>query len=245
MSQKKSSFIRWKFVGPVGAVVAVLAVFFIFFFDPILERALEKAGSRVNGAKIEIDGLKTKFLKGQLSVQRLQVADRELPMTNRFETAQMKFQLDVENLLRKRFIIEESEIAGLKFGTPRESSGEIKVWIDKRKKEEKDSAAYKFYKKYENRAKFNIDGLGGEAKQRVDIDPEDLEVTKAANDLEKKIDNLPKEWEAKIKEQQFEQRLKAVEADITKLKQTPTEGNEALTAIPSALNQLSVTKKGN
>ena len=45
-----ASVIRWKFVLPAAALLAAVVAFFVLFFDPLAERALESAASKVNGA---------------------------------------------------------------------------------------------------------------------------------------------------------------------------------------------------
>jgi uncharacterized protein (TIGR03545 family) len=118
--------IRWKALIPTVLVVAVIGVFFTFFFDDMVECAVEASGTKVNGAKVEIDDLDIAFLKLRVTVDRLQVADENNPMTNSFDVAKLQFDLAGKPLTWKKVIIENAEISGIKTGTARKTSGAVR-----------------------------------------------------------------------------------------------------------------------
>src|SRR5262245_19054773 len=92
------SWVRWKYMAPLSIVALALLVFFILFFDPLLARAIETIGAKINGAKVDVAGLKTKFVAGRLSIARLQVADKDQPMQNTLEAGPLVFQMSLSDL---------------------------------------------------------------------------------------------------------------------------------------------------
>ncbi len=234
-------WIRWKYFLPLAIVLGAIVVFFVFFFDSLLERGIEKEGAKMNDAKVEVDGLKTKFFSGRITIDRLQVADPDAPMTNRLEAGKMAFQLEVGELIGKRAIINEATLSGLGFNTPRKTSGAIPK-IFKEKKEGPPSAAEKLAEKYKDRFKLNIDGIKGDAKAKIEFDPKDLQITKQAAALEEKAKALPGEWEKRVDDLKVEERLKQAEADLKAIEKTPTKGTEAITAIPASFKKLGEVK---
>lgn len=239
---KGSSIIRWKFVLPAGILVAAIAVFFVLFFDPIVERAIEKVASRVNGAKVEIDGLKTKFFKGRVDVARLQVTDRESPMRNVVETGALAFQLDPSEAARMRFIVNDAALHGLRFNTERASSGAMPRLERKAEDDGPPGPAEKLAKKYAGRFKVSLAGVSAEAKKRIEFDPKETEVVKRSEALQARAEAMPEEWETRVDNLKAEERLDRIEADLESIKKTPTDGAEAFTAIPQAIKKLGQVK---
>ena len=230
--------IRWKYFIPVVVIVAALLLFFIVFFDPLAARAIESVGSKVNGAKVEIDGFKTKFFAGRVEIARLQVTDRKAPMQNVIETAGVSFQLSPAEVLKKRFVISDASLHGLQFNTPRKTSGAI---LKLAKKEEADGPpgpAEKLFDKYKDRFKVSLAGMKTDIKDKITFDPKDTQIVKLSTDLKAKAETLPKDWDAKVKSLDADNRLKAISDQLESIKKTPTNGTEALTAIPASLKKL-------
>jgi uncharacterized protein (TIGR03545 family) len=233
-----NSIIRWKFVVPAGILFAATAVFFTIFFDGIAERMIEMGASTVNGARVEIDGFKTKFFKGSMEIARLQVTDREHPMQNVVETAGMVFQISPAEALKKRAVINDASIHGLRFNTERKTSGAMPRLEKRDEAGEPPGPAARLAEKYKERFKVSLAGMKGEVKERIEFDPKDTQIVKQSQELKEKADTLPKEWEGRITTLDAENRLKTIEADLQSIKQTPTKGTEALTAVPAALKKL-------
>ncbi len=237
-----AKWIRWKYVGPLIVVIAALLVFFYFFFDPMLARAIEKFGGMANGAKVDVSGLKTKLFQGRLSIGRLQVADPDMPMQNRVEAGPLAFQLDLGELTGKRAIINEALLKGLAFGTPRKTSGALPKSVTKKDPSEPPSAAEKLVEKYKDRFKLNIDGIKGDVKSKIDFDPKDLQIVKSADGIKAKAQTLPDAWQKRAQDLNVDGRLKKAEDDLKTIRETPTKGTDAITAVPAALKKLKEVK---
>ncbi|MCG3204725.1 MAG: hypothetical protein KCHDKBKB_01441 [Elusimicrobia bacterium] len=236
------SWIRWKYFVPVAILLGAVIIFFAIFLDPLLARGIETVGGKLNGAKVEVVGLKTKIFKGRLSVARLQVANPDMLMQNLLEAGPLVFQLDIGELFGRRVIINEATLKGLAFNTPRKTSGALPLKMVSKKAAEPPSATDRLMAKYQERFKLNIDGIKGEVKSKIDFDPKDLEIYKSAEALKDKAQNLPDEWEQRVQEVKAEDRLKKIESDLQEIKETPTSGTQALTAIPASLKKLNEVK---
>lgn len=112
-------------LGTLGAVLLLWA-FVFFFFDPILKSALIAGGQAAAGAKVEIESVRSKWLKGTLEIKSIAVADREAPMKNLVEFSRLAFRLDVPAALRGKIVAREAALEGLRVGTERKTSGALR-----------------------------------------------------------------------------------------------------------------------
>ncbi|MDY6854328.1 MAG: TIGR03545 family protein [Thermodesulfobacteriota bacterium] len=115
--------IRWKGLIAFVAVIALGTVLWLFFVDGFVERMIEKTGTWIVGAKVELDDANLSLFPLGLNLRRLQVTDPEKPMTNTVEIKRTVLSLDSLNLLRRKVIIERMAMEGVRFGTERKTSG--------------------------------------------------------------------------------------------------------------------------
>ena len=101
-----------------GAVLYLLS-------GKLIERGLEKVGESAVGAKVEIDNLKFNLAELSISLDRLQVTNPNDTWKNLFETGRMSFDMEVMPLARKKIIINDVTIAGIRVGTKRETDGAL------------------------------------------------------------------------------------------------------------------------
>lgn len=116
---------RWKGVIAFVILVAAGAAIFMFFLDRWMEAGLERAGEALAGARVEIDGFDFSLTGLSVSWDRLRVADADRPMRNLIETERAAFDLDARALMRKRFIVEEMTLAGVRSGSERDTDGSL------------------------------------------------------------------------------------------------------------------------
>jgi uncharacterized protein (TIGR03545 family) len=91
--------------------------------DRWIERRLERFASRLNGARVEFDRVAFSPFGLSLSWEGLQVTDQEDTWHNLFETGHCSFDLSLEPLLKRAFLIEDFDVEGLRFGTQRKTDG--------------------------------------------------------------------------------------------------------------------------
>lgn len=109
----------------LGVLFLLILIIYLIFTDRWLENQMESIGTSINGAKVELDGVDFSFLKLRIKWDRLQVTDPQNTWQNLFETGKAEFDLDLEPLLSRKYIIENFQLEGMKFNTKRSSDGKI------------------------------------------------------------------------------------------------------------------------
>ncbi len=131
-------WIRWQGLGGFGVLALLAGAFWFLFIDGCIERTVEKTGTRIVGAQVDLADLDLTLMPLGITMTGLQVTDKDAPMTNTIEIGRIAFNLDSLNLLRRKVIIEEMVVEGMRFSTPRRTSGAV-VKEKKKKTAQKDS----------------------------------------------------------------------------------------------------------
>ena len=118
-------WIRWPGFAAFAAFVALLAVAWWMLIDTVVERGIEGLGTAIVGARVDLGGADVSFWPAGLELHRLQVTDPEHPMTNAFEVERIAGLFDGLQALRRKLIVEELAVEGLRFGIPRDRSGAV------------------------------------------------------------------------------------------------------------------------
>lgn len=120
-----TGWIRWSGLIAFVAVVGIgLAIWFLVV-DRLVERAIEAAGTKVIGAKVELDKADISLFPLGVELQRVQVTNPDEPMRNAVEITRMTFGMEALQLLRRKVIVDEMAVDGMRFNTPRQTSGAI------------------------------------------------------------------------------------------------------------------------
>ena len=122
---KKQRPVRWQGLLIFLVLAALAAGFWILFLDRIAERRIEKTGTALVGAKVELDKADVSLSPLGLTLLGLKVTDPNAPMTNAFEVGRIAFHMDGPSALRRKTIIEEMSIEGVRLNTPRKTSGAV------------------------------------------------------------------------------------------------------------------------
>jgi len=117
--------IRWSYLRPRLIVLAIVLGLFWFALDPLVRRGLVSLGQAVAGAKVEIGKVRTSVWRTEISLSDVQVADPGSPMENLFEARQVKLGLEGSSLLRRKLIVRDGVVSGIRLGTPRTTSGAL------------------------------------------------------------------------------------------------------------------------
>lgn len=118
-----TALIRWKGLLILACLFSIGVVYGKFFFDHHLRDYLEKVGSTLNYARVDIGELRTSFWRGELEISKLQIAHHTQPMKNLIEVDRIHFRFLLGPLFRKKIVIEEMRATGVHYRTDRESSG--------------------------------------------------------------------------------------------------------------------------
>lgn len=230
-------FIRWSFFVPTIVVITLITLFNILFFDVILKKTLISTGEMIFGAKVEINNLSTSFTNVSVSIDGIKCADRNDYFKNLIDIDHIKFDAKFTPILRKKLVIDEMTVAGLKWGTQRKTSGQLPPKKEKKfnKKQKKDSKFAKLFDSAKNKATSEFNKLPAvNAFSEIESQIKDFDVNKLIDKSNlqsvKEIEKLSKDLENKYKNYQttFEnfkieekiQKTKELIDDISKTKVT-------------------------
>ena len=117
--------VRWQ--GLIGFVVVLIVVMGVWFLvvDSIIEAVIEKTGTHVVGAKVELDAADLSISPFGISLTGLQVTNPDSPMTNAVQVDRMALSVEGAKLFRRKVIVKEMTMAGVRLNTPRKNSGAI------------------------------------------------------------------------------------------------------------------------
>ncbi len=134
-------WIRWWGLIVFLVVSAVIAVFWLFFVDGIVRSVVEKTGTSIVGAEVDVAAARMNLSPFGLSLSGIQVTDPKNPSKNSIEIGRIAFSLDALSLLRRKVIIQEMAAEGLRFETARKKPGFV-VKKEETKPAEKKPASF-------------------------------------------------------------------------------------------------------
>jgi uncharacterized protein (TIGR03545 family) len=120
-----TKWLRWQGLIVFVVVAAVVFLAWYFLVDTIARRSIEKAGTRVVGARVELAKADVHLFPLGITLMRLQITNPDNPMSNALEAGQIDFAIDSLNLLRRKIIIDTMAMEGVRFNTPRKTSGAV------------------------------------------------------------------------------------------------------------------------
>ena len=118
---------RWQYVVPRLAVIAVVVLAVRFGLDPAIRWAIIFAGESAIGAKVEVADVTTSLRGGEVTITGIAAANPGKPMRNLLESSQVRLHVDGTQLLRKRVVVHDGRIEGLKFDSERTVSGALSL----------------------------------------------------------------------------------------------------------------------
>jgi uncharacterized protein (TIGR03545 family) len=208
-----AKWIRWWGLGAFVVVAAILGCVWIFLVDGWVKYLIEEAGTEAMGAKVELDAADLSFFPAGLTLSRLQVTDPNAPMTNAVEIANVNMGLDGLNLLRRKVIVEEMALEGVRLGTPRATSG----------------ATREVSLQEEESAMFSIDLPSLEVPDVKNIlEQEDLETIRLIERLKTDLKQEKETWEFRMKELPGKAQLAEYKKRVKNLKKAKKGGLEGI-----------------
>ena len=131
-------WIRWSGFVPFLVIITGLSLTFILLIDSLIEWGIESTGSDIVNAKVELENAEFKFSPLGITLNKLQVTNPDAPMSNAIEIDRIAFLMEGSHLIRRKLLINEMNVDGVKLNTPRKYSGELTNKTTK-VSEEKDS----------------------------------------------------------------------------------------------------------
>ncbi len=121
---------RWKAIVPLLLLVVALIAVWLLLLDLIVQKTIEFAGAQITGARVDIESVDVQLAAGRLVIEGLQAADPNAPMTNMVEADELIADIRIAPLLQKKVIIDTLAVRGVRFGTPRTTSGELDRMVE-------------------------------------------------------------------------------------------------------------------
>ncbi len=199
-------WIRWQGVVAFVVVVGVFVGFWMLFVDAIVTGVIEKTGSAIVGAEVDVKADVKLFPLG-ITLKELQVTNPQAPETNSLECSRIAFNLDSLNLLRRKVIINEMAVEGMRFDTPRKRPGRVK-----KKEAEKKGMA-------EKPTLFTMATQTADAK--TILKNENLESVKLIETTRDELQKKKSDWQQRVAELPNRAKLDGYKARIEKVKQLP------------------------
>jgi len=105
--------------------VALIAGLALVFIDAGATAAFERVGERVFHARVEIENLHLSLFPLGIGFAHLAVGDAHDPWKNVFQSGNVRFALNTNQLLRAKFIVESMEVDDVILGADRETNGSL------------------------------------------------------------------------------------------------------------------------
>ncbi len=195
-----------------GIAVALIWLLVWLLLDPLIKWALVRAGQTAAGAKVEIARVHTSLRRGEFLIEGVQVANKHEPMKNLLQFDKAEFRFSPGQALRAKAVVDDAELDGLQFGTPRKTSGALALGRSKssgfeRKIEEQLAPA-----EQESLSKLN------EAKQlKAEVDPKKLSSAKALDDAQAQLKELGGKTKDKLGVEQIDAQIKQIQQEVDAL----------------------------
>lgn len=251
---------RIKMVPLIAAVstIAVIAILFTTFKNRIIKRAIVNACESVFEAKCDIDYVDFRLFAASFKMGRMQIANKDEPMKNLFETEKIVFDFDLTSILKGRFVTEEIAVSGMKTNTDRTYSGDISAKLAAKKRAAAAKGDSLFMETVKARSNAALDSMKNSFQGVFDeYNPVNIvnncyanmktpavakETSETAKALLAKYEQKPAELEAQLKSvQEAAEKLSAIDLDA--LKANPAKIPETVKTIEAAKSDAEKIKK--
>ena len=247
---------RKKFVYFALVPLVILLIVVYLFIDSWVTSGLESAGEAMTGAKVEIQHLSVTVSPLGIRWGSLQVADPKEPMKNIFQTGRVQVAVNLNQLLRGKYIIETMEVNNLVFGTQRTESGAL----PKKPAAEEELKSPSMFSSLMGQASaaIGVDKLQtpnfdlASVKKLLNTDsllnPNNLRSYRMIDSLNQQLQAASAQWGSTLNEMsQAKQKLATVETNVKSINvsqlKTVDQITEALNNIRNSLNTVNEVKQ--
>jgi len=220
------SMIRWQGLGVFGFLVALLVLFFFFFADGLAKLVIEKQGSGLVGARVDLSGAKLSFSPTGLELTGLQITNPDAPMRNIVEIDRLAMLISPLPLFQRKIIIEEMSAEGVRPDTARKTSGALPGSATGKK----EAAPEK------TESGFKLPSLQIPDVKEV-MAKENLQTIALAREYQEQIKADKAKWQQRLAELPNQQKLESYRERLNKL-----QGSSGLAGLLGGANELLAVK---
>lgn len=220
----KKGWIRWPGLAAFVVVTLLIAAAWYFLVDHIVKVAIETAGTKAVGAKVELAKADLSLFPAGLTLDGLKVTNPDAPMTNAVEVARMGMDLELSQLIRRRVVINLMQVDAMRFNTERKSSGALPEKARSKEVKDKAPATEKIKKGLEKMGCGNFQLPSFEKPDLKNLlANENLQSLDLAQKLDADIKAEEAYWNKTLKELPDQKKLKAYEKKLKDLKSKKTD----------------------
>jgi len=209
---------KWGILRPPGLLVFAIFLLLVgllwwLFADRLVEQAIERTGSSVVGAKVELDAVDLRPSEGAVHLTHLQVANPEAPMRNLLEADRISVDLLLGPLLEKKVVVQDLTVTGVRFDTPRKTSGALE------NPDPQAGAAWRQVDQWASGVRLpslSLEGLGGVVRTGA-ISPDSLRTVSRARALAQEGDSMRTAWEGRVRQLDPRPRIDSMRAVVQRL----------------------------
>jgi len=193
---KTSQVIRFPGLVVFALFVLGVGLLWYLFADRVVQRSVEATGESVVGARVELESVDLRPTEGSIRMTGLQVANPDAPMTNLFEAGEIVVDLMLGPLLEKKLVVQDLVVTGVRFNTPRETSGALESPDPESGQLWRDVNAWATDVRSQI-PPFSLEGLTGAVRTEA-MSPDSLRTVQYARALVARSDSLRSGWEAEL-----------------------------------------------
>ena len=218
-AKKPKGPIRFEAIIPVLVISILTFVYFSYYFDFHMKKLVEYIGTQANGAEVNVDSIRTSFIKGTFDMDRLQVTDKEKPTQNTIEIGNMHFGYLWDALLRMKFVVNEASINNIQLYKPRKTPGKV-LPPEPAKPSKMTSMQDEVMAQVKNKYSGNMLGdllalmEGGDYKDQIQQIRETLKSETRVKEMISDVQTKKEFWDGKVKELSDTSKIKEIETQI-------------------------------
>ena len=221
--KKKKGPIRFEAIIPVLVISAITFIYFSFYFDSHLKKLVEYVGTQGNGAEVNVDGIRTSFIRGSFDLDRLQVTNVDKPNFNSLEIGNVHFGFLWDALLRAKFVVEESSINSIQLMSKRSSPGHVlppAPATPSKMEALKAQVINQVKNKYGGNVLGDVIALleGGDPKEQLEKIRGELKSEARLKTMVTDVNTKKEFWDGKVKELSDTSKLKEIETQVAQVR---------------------------